>query len=240
MGRQVRERSMPTARPWSLKMHRAIGPLVLCLTLVCSACGTPQLSFSTGGTPTWSDSSLYRAHRDPWLALPGYGRSPLHRPSIACDQFGRCWQLGPFDRLGRGYSGRSEARPPGWAERLPDSAETHNRFLRPRSELLCDRATGICYKEGKIDKSDTERIFGERAADRADGLRDRHGTGRLFVPERDVSCDRDRRVCLDDGDPDRSLTRRYFGRRAARAIQEERPDDGGARPAKRKSKRKER
>ena len=41
-----------------------------------------------------------------------------------------------------------------------------NRFLRPRSEVVCDRATRICYKEGNVDKSDTERVFGERAGDR--------------------------------------------------------------------------
>ena len=94
----------------------------------------------------------------------------------------------------------------------------HNRFLRPRSEVVCDRATRICYKKGKIDKSDTEHVFGERAGDRADDLRDRYGTARIFAPERDVSCDRKRRVCFEDGDPDRSLTRRYFGRRAARDL----------------------
>lgn len=222
-------------------MHLATARLVLCLALMCSACGAPQLSVSTG-TRAWSDPGFwpYRTERDVWMAPPGYGRSPFYRPSIACDRFGRCWQVGPFDRFARGYIERPDTRPPGWAERLPESAETHNRFLRPRSEVVCDRATRICYKKGEIDKSDTERMFGDRAGDRADDLRDRHGRARIFVPERDVSCDRERRVCLDDGDPDRSLTRRYFGRRAARVLEEERPSDGGARPAKRKSKRKER
>ena len=115
-----------------------------------------------------------------------------------------------------------------------------NRFLRPRSEVLCDRATRICYKLGKVDKSDTERVFGGRAGDRADDLRDRLGTARLFVPERGVACDRERRMCLDDGEPDHSLTRRYFGRRAAHALDEERPRDGGAHPAKRSPRRKAR
>jgi hypothetical protein len=83
---------------------------------------------------------------------------------------------------------------------------------------VCDRATRICYKKGKIDKSDTQRMFGERAGDRADGIRDRHGRARIFLPERDVTCDRERKMCFEDGDPDRRLTRRYFGKRAARAI----------------------
>jgi hypothetical protein len=135
---------------------------------------------------------------------------------------------------------RHDAQPPGWAESLPGSARTNDRFLRPRSEVVCDRATRICYKQGKVDKSDTERVFGGRAGDRADDLRDRLGTARLFVPERDVACDRERRMCLDDGDPDRRLTRRYFGRRAARAVDEERPRDDEKRRGKRSSKRKAR
>jgi hypothetical protein len=183
---------------------------------------------------------MHRTERDVWLALPGYGRTPLHRPTVACDSFGRCGQLGPSDRFERGYIERPDARPPGWAESLPGSARTQNRFLRPRSDVVCDRATRICYKQGKVDKSDTERIFGGRAGDRAGDLRDRLGTARLFVPERGVACDRERRICLDDGDPDRSLTRRYFGRGAARAIDEERPRDDGPRSSKRSPKRKAR
>lgn len=224
-------------------MHHGMAPLVVCLALTCSACGLPQLSLSAGGAGGWSDPSsrtLYGAERDVWLAPPGYGRSPLHRPSVACDSFGRCWQLGPSDRFARGDIERPDARPPGWAESLPGSARLHNRFLNPRSEVLCDRATRICYKQGKVDKSDTQRVFSGRAGDRADDLRDRLGTARLFVPERGVACDRERRMCLDDGDPDRGLTRRYFGRHAARALDEERPRDGGARPAKRSPKRKAR
>jgi hypothetical protein len=96
-----------------------------------------------------------------------------------------------------------------------------NRFVRPRSDVVCDRAARICYKRGKIDKSDTEHIFGERAGDWADNLRDRLSTARVFVPERGVACDRERRICLEDGHPDRSLTRRYFGQRAARALDDD-------------------
>ena len=198
-------------------MHLATACLVLSLALICSACGTPQFSVSAGNR-AWSDPGLWptsRIERDPWMALPG--RSPFHRPSLACDRFGRCWQVGPFDRFARGYAW-PDARGPDWADRLRGSAATHDRFLRPRSSVVCDRATRLCYKEGEIDKSDTERLFGERAGDRADDLRDRYGRAGIFVPERDVTCDRERRVCFEDGDPDRGLTRRYFGKRAARAI----------------------
>jgi Fels-1 Prophage Protein-like len=224
-------------------MHLAMAYLVLCLALICSACGAPQLSVSSGGTGAWPDPGLgplYRAERDVWLALPGYGRSPLRRPAVACDSFGRCWQVGPSYRFAREYVERPDARPPGWAESLPGSARTEHRFVRPRSDVVCDRATRICYKEGQVHKSDTEGVFGGRAGERADALRDRFGTARLFVPERGVACDRESRVCLEDGDADRRLTRRYFGRGAARAIDEERPRDDGERSSKRRSKRKSR
>jgi hypothetical protein len=191
-------------------MHLATARLVLCLALVCTGCGAPQLSLSTGGSPGWRDRS--------WLGVPGYGRSPLNRPTVACDRFGRCWEVGPFDRYGRGYAGRPEPQSPGWAENLPGSARTDDRFLRPRSEVVCDRATRLCYKQGRVDKSDTEHVFGERAGDRVDALRDRHRTARVFVPERGASCDRERRVCFEKGDPDRGLTRRYFGGRAGRNV----------------------
>ena len=201
-------------------MHLATARLILCVALLCSACGAPQLSVSAGSR-AWSDPgfwSPYRTERDLWMAPPGYGRSLFARPSIACDRFGRCWQVGRSDRFARGHLGRPSARPPDWAERLPESAVSRDRFLRPRSQVVCDRATRICYKEGKIDKSDTQRMFGERAGDRADGIRDRHRGAEIFLPKRDVACDRERRVCLEDGEPDRKLTRRYFGKRAARAI----------------------
>jgi hypothetical protein len=232
---------MPAARRRSLEMHLAMGRLGLSLVLVCSACGAPQLSVSSGGTGAWPDPSLgspYRTEREVWPGLPGYGRSPLHRPPVACDSFGRCWQLGPSDRLAHGYLERPHARPPGWAEDLPGSARTQHRFLRPRSDVVCDRATRICYKQGEVDKSDTEGVFGGRAGERADALRDRFGTARLFVPEPGVACDRESHVCLEDGDADRRLTRRYFGRNAARAIEEERRRDDDGRSSKRRGKRK--
>jgi hypothetical protein len=194
--------------------------LALGLALVCGGCG-PQLSLSAGAPRGWADPSLggpfARTDRDAWLGLPGYARSPFDRSAVVCDRYGRCWRRGPDDHFAHRHFGRPDAEPPGWAEKLPDSARRDDRFLRPRSELVCDRATRICYKDGEVDKSDTEHVFGRRAGKRADDLRDSHGTARLFVPEQGVSCDRERRRCFEDGDPDRRATRRYFGRRAARS-----------------------
>lgn len=145
-------------------------------------------------------------------AQRNYGRSYRQpRPQIYCDAYNRCFQRYPGGSRSWGLG----VRPPGWADDLPRRARERDRFLRPRSEVVCDRATSICYKRGRVDKSETRALFGDRAADRADDLRDRRGTGRLFVPERGVSCDTARQVCYDEGSPDFSLTRRYFGLDAA-------------------------
>ena len=144
--------------------------------------------------------------------------TPRRQDPVRCDGYGRCWQQAPsYD----GYrSGPYGARPPGWADDAPRRRPRDPyRFDRPRSGVVCDNATSLCYKQGAIDKSETKAVFGERAADRADDLRDRRGTGRLFVPERGVTCDPRRRVCFDDGVADFSQTRRYFGQRAADAVE---------------------
>jgi hypothetical protein len=134
---------------------------------------------------------------------------------VVCDRFGRCWRPDYDDRFDRR---RVEAHPPGWAEDLPDSARADERFIRPRSGLVCDQATRVCYKRGNVDKSDTKEVFGRRASKRADQLRDERGTPRIFVPEQGAACDPTRRRCFSDGEPDRKLTRRHFGRGAAREI----------------------
>lgn len=225
-------------------MRSTLRLLAALVTLVGSGCAAPNTLAPGSGTEVWvgpSSSLRYGTYPssepDLWPALPGYGRSHPHRPAVACDSFGRCWQVRPSDPFERRYATR--ARPPGWADDLPRSARTSDRFLRPRGDVVCDRGSRICYKDGKVDKSDTERVFGERAGDRADDLRDRYGTARLFVPERGVTCDRERKLCLEGGDPDRKLTRRYFGRRAARALTEDQQRDGDDRQGKRPGKRKQ-
>jgi hypothetical protein len=149
------------------------------------------------------------------------------RPTLNCDSYGRCWQQVPTyrrpgvgdDRRNRfGYGAPLNTRPPGWADDLPRRAQQPDRFFRPRGGVVCDRSSSICYKSGKVDKSETRWMFGDRASDRADDLRDRRGTARVFVPEKGVSCDSSRQICFDGGTPDRSLTRRYFGGQAAGAL----------------------
>jgi len=221
-------------------MRHTFTLLAALLTLIGSGCTSSDsltLGSATGVRILPGSSVRHGTYWDwdRWPAYPGYGHGLRHRPAVACDSFGRCWQLRP-DPFERRYAER--ARPPGWADDLPRSARMSDRFLRPRSDLVCDRASRVCYKDGQVDKSDTERVFGERAGDRADDLRDRLGTARLFVPERGVACDRERRLCVEDGDPDRKVTRRYFGRRAAQALDDEKPTGRDARKGKRGGKRK--
>jgi Fels-1 Prophage Protein-like len=223
-----------------LAMRGTFTLVAVFLTLALGGCTAPD---GGSGSGVWAGSTSALRYgtypewyRDLWPAYPGYGGSLRHRSAVNCDRFGRCWQLQPSDPFERRYAARAR---PGWAENLPRSARSSDRFLRPRSNVVCDRASRICYKNGKVDKSDTERAFGERAGDRADDLRDRFGTARLFVPQRGVACDRERRVCLEDGDPDRKLTRRYFGKGAARALAEQGSQDGEGRKDKRRGKRKQ-
>lgn len=92
--------------------------------------------------------------------------------------------------------------------------------------MVCDRATEICYQGREIDASQTREYFGNRAARRGDRIRDNAGTNRIFRLEVDVVCNRRTRVCLEDGRPDRSETREFFGREAARRLQRPWPSSG--------------
>jgi Fels-1 Prophage Protein-like len=164
-------------------MRYTLTLLAAILTLMGSGCTVPDSSAHGSGGGMWIGPTASLGYgtypgwdRDLRSAYPGYGGSARYRPSVACDTFGRCWQLGPPDPFEGLYARRSHVRPPGWAESLPRSARMSNRFLRPGSDVVCDRASRLCYKDGKIDKSDTQGVFGDRAGDRADRLRDRLGT----------------------------------------------------------------
>lgn len=171
---------------------------------------------SNGGVITQPPPRDYRgrdgwSRRDSFRGYGGYGNYNRPRDRIVCDPYGRCWR----DSYGSSYGFGYTTRPPGWADDLPGRLQDSDRFFRPRSNVVCDQRTSLCYKNGRIDKSETEDVFGNRAGDRADDLRDDRGTGRVFVPERGVTCDPAQRACYDGGFKDYSLTRRYFGREAA-------------------------
>lgn len=91
------------------------------------------------------------------------------------------------------------------------------RAVRGSRGVACDPSTQICYRNGRIDKSETEERFGEGAGDRADDIRDRYGAD-VYARSRKVVCDRDAEVCYKNGRPDRSETRDVFGKNAARRV----------------------
>ena len=110
------------------------------------------------------------------------------------------------------------ARPPGWADNAPGRVRSSDRFARPQSGVVCDRRTNVCYKNGEARPERNQGCVRRPGTDRVEGIRKRNGTGKLFLPDRGVTCNSIRKVCYDDGVADFSQTRRYFGDRAADAL----------------------
>jgi hypothetical protein len=92
------------------------------------------------------------------------------------------------------------------------------RTFSPDRNVVCDRATETCYRGREIDASETRDYFGRSAARRVDRIRDAAGTNRIYRVDDDVVCNRQQEVCYKNGRPDRSETRDYFGKKAARRV----------------------
>ena len=84
--------------------------------------------------------------------------------------------------------------------------------------MVCDRATETCYRGRDIDASETRDYFGKGAARQVDRIRDQAGTNRIYRVDDNVVCNRRSEVCYKNGRPDRSETRDYFGKKAARRV----------------------
>ena len=129
---------------------------------------------------------------------------------------------GPGVRWSGPYGGPGVAGWPGPYYGYPratyDDDNWGGRRFRPRRDIVCDRATRTCYRDGEIDASETRDYFGNRAGRRVDRIRDAAGTNKIFRPDDDVVCNRRERVCFKDGRPDRSETRDFFGKKAARRL----------------------
>lgn len=98
------------------------------------------------------------------------------------------------------------------------SGQGGGRTFRPSPDVVCDRATETCYRRGQIDASETRDVFGRKAARDVDRVRDWAGTNRIYRASDDVVCNRSSKICYKNGRPDRSETRDYFGKKAARRI----------------------
>ena len=92
------------------------------------------------------------------------------------------------------------------------------RTFQPSRNVTCDRATETCYRGKEIDASETRDVFGRSAARQVDRIRDAAGTNRIYRVDDDVVCNRSQEVCYKNGRPDRSETRDFFGKKAARRI----------------------
>ena len=132
---------------------------------------------------------------------PYHGRSPNYGRSTYYGREPNYW----FNRRGNDNRDRDQAR------RQP-------RFDRPENDVVCDRRTEVCYKDREIDASETREKFGRDAARRVDRIRDRRDNNDVFLPRRNVVCDRDDKKCYQGGDANRRLTREYFGNKAARRV----------------------
>ena len=130
---------------------------------------------------------------------PYYGRSPNYGRSTYYGREPNYW----FNR--RDNNNRNEAR------RQP-------RFDRPENDVVCDRRTQVCYKDKEIDASETREKFGKGAARRVDRVRDRYDNNDIFLPRKNVVCERDDRTCYQNGDPNKKQTREYFGNRTAKRV----------------------
>jgi uncharacterized membrane protein YgcG len=120
---------------------------------------------------------------------------------------------------GEGGSGYDDGYYP---SRTAELCRIESARVRVDRDTTCDCDSRICYRDGAIDKSDTRDAFGDRAAGRADDLRDRFGTGRVFVPGDGVACVFTTQTCYKDGRPDPDGTRDFFGEEGGRRYPEER------------------
>jgi hypothetical protein len=93
-----------------------------------------------------------------------------------------------------------------------------DRTFQPSPGVVCDRGTETCYRGRDIDASETRDYFGKGAARQVDRIRDQAGTNRIYRASDDVVCNRLEKVCYKNGNPDRSETRDYFGKKAARRV----------------------
>jgi hypothetical protein len=161
-----------------------------------AAAATPAIADDFGFGP-----DPYGWRPSPWQSP--YGAPSWQRqasPQIVCEPGGwRCYRVdAPLQQ--RGYDWR-QSQPwygQGW-RRDPWNARPDPRFARPAPSVVCDQRTSICYKDGHIDKSETQLYFGNSASRRADAIRDRAGTGQVFVPRPGVVCDPDDRKCIRRG-----------------------------------------
>jgi hypothetical protein len=90
---------------------------------------------------------------------------------------------------------------------------SNGRFDREGRDVVCDRRTEVCYKDGDIDASETRERFGKEPARKVERVRDRYDDNDLFLPRRNIVCNDENNTCYRNGKANRQLSREYFGRK---------------------------
>ncbi|HMR34312.1 MAG TPA: hypothetical protein PKA13_08385 [Geminicoccaceae bacterium] len=121
---------------------------------------------------------------------------------------GSPWGGGGYGRSTYGYGGSS-----GWGG------------YRSDDRISCDARTEVCYKNGRLDASETRDRFGKSASREVERIREQQGTGRVYVPRDGSVCNRAEGVCYKNGKPDWSDTRDYIGKNAARRVRAKQAED---------------
>lgn len=91
--------------------------------------------------------------------------------------------------------------------------------------VTCDARTEVCYKNGRLDASETRDRFGKSASREVEQIRQQQGTGRVYVPRDGSVCNRQEGVCYKNGKPDWSDTRDYIGKNAAKRVRRQQAKD---------------
>lgn len=123
-------------------------------------------------------------------------------------QGGSPWGGGGYGRSTYGWGGSS-----GWGG------------YRSDDRIVCDARTEVCYKNGRLDASETRDRFGKSASRDVERLREQQGTGRVYVPRDGSVCNREEGVCYKNGKPDWSDTRDYIGKNAAKRVRAKQAKD---------------
>lgn len=184
-------------------MRRSTIGLLVAMTATLGAC-----------TVGAGDDRRYVDRDTVYRGAPVYGGAPVYRGNSVYRGYPGAWGWNDRRYVDRRYDDDDDryTRAP-W-----NGQRREGRFDREGKDTVCDRRTEICYKDGHIDKTETSDRFGNKAARRADEIRDRYDNRNVYLPRRNVACDGDRNVCLKNGKRDVKATRKEFGKDSAQKL----------------------
>ena len=102
-----------------------------------------------------------------------------------------------------------------------DPHRSQDTVFVPDPGIKCDRSVRICYDRNGANLALTDRYFGSKAEDRLATKLPPDEPDNVFVPKKTVRCDSNLQVCTDDSQPSAKQTRIYFGKKAAKQVQDD-------------------